>query len=191
MFRGRGAVSEVGSRRRLPCSTRWNASSCIIETDGRDCNQHFVRLRIDHLDHLGYCSFSTRFASVWSDDAACFCLVSFQRFIRLLDFRLVMRFFLSFPPVVGYALFSPAVGCTLLLWLTCACTWSSTLNLEISFAAHSTKSRLKFSAFCFISLSMDTNRHSRPFPSCHVSRAVSHRLITSDAKPPESGMWTP
>ena len=62
-------VSEVGSRPRLPRPTRWNASSCIIETDGRDCDHNFARLRIDHLEYLEYCSFFTRFASVPSYDA--------------------------------------------------------------------------------------------------------------------------
>ena len=48
-FHGRTAV---GSRPRFSRPTRWNASSCIIETDGRDCNHYFARLRIDDLDYL-------------------------------------------------------------------------------------------------------------------------------------------
>ena len=43
---------------------------------------------------------------------------SFQLFTGLLDLRSVMRFLSSFPPAVGYVLFSPAVGYALFLWLT-------------------------------------------------------------------------
>ena len=75
-------------------------------------------LRIDHLDYLEYRSFFTRFASVSSYDVACSCSASFQLLTRLLDLRSVMRFFLSFPPAVGCALFSPTVGYALFLWLT-------------------------------------------------------------------------
>ena len=104
-FHGLNAVSELRSRSRLPSPTRWNASSCIIE-----CDHNFARLRIDHLDYLEYCSFFTIFASVSSYDAACSCSASFQLVTRLRNLRSVMRFFLSFPPAVGCALFSPAVG---------------------------------------------------------------------------------
>ena len=164
MFHGRSAVSEVGSRPRLPRPTRWNASSCIIETDGRDCDHSFARLRIDHLDYLGCCSFFTRFASVSSYDAACSWLCSFLACCWLCSFLVAH---VHHPSLVDLRPV-PAPGRSPL----------------------TSKSRLKFTAFCFISLSMDTNRHSRPSPSCHVSRAVSDPLITSDAKPPESDMWT-
>ena len=100
-FHGRNAVSEVGSRPRHPRPTRWNASSCIIEADDRDCDHNFVRLQIGHLDNLEYCSFFTRFALVSSYYAACSCSASFQLFTRLLDLRSAMRFFLSFPSAVG------------------------------------------------------------------------------------------
>ena len=134
----------VGPRPRLPRPTGWNTRSCIIETDGRDCDHNFPRLRIDHLDYLEYCSCFTRVASVSSYDAACSCSASFQRFTRLLDLRSVMRcsFLTScksnlspavgplcpavvallpavgplFMPAVGHALFLPVVGCALRLW---------------------------------------------------------------------------
>ena len=120
----------------------------------------------------------------------------FPAFTGLLDLRSVMRFFWPFPPAighalfslaVGHALFSPAVGYAFFLRLTStfhlscqpptrACTWSPAHLEKISSAAYSRKSCLKFYAFCFISLPMDANRHSRPSPSCHVSRAVSSHL---------------
>ena len=90
------AGPDVGSRPHLPRPTRWNATCYIIETDGRDCDHNFARLRIDHLDYLEYCSFFERFALVSSFDVACSCSASFQLFTRLLDSRSVMCFFLSF-----------------------------------------------------------------------------------------------
>ena len=66
-------------------------------------------LRFDHLDFLEYRSFFTRVPSVSRYGAACSRSASFQLLTRLLDMRSVMRFFLSFPPAVGCALFSLAV----------------------------------------------------------------------------------
>ena len=61
--------SSIDSRL-LTVATRWNASSCIIETDVQDCDHNFARLRLDHLDYPEYCSFFTRFALVSSYDEA-------------------------------------------------------------------------------------------------------------------------
>ena len=171
-FHGLNAVSELRSRSRLPSPTRWNASSCIIE-----CDHNFARLRIDHLDYLEYCSFFTIFASVSSYDAACSCSASFQLVTRLRNLRSVMRFFLSFPPAVGCALFLACCWLCSFLWLT------STIHLRPAPAPgpftskspphHAAGSRLKLTVFCFLSLSMDTNRHSRPSPSCHNHQQVT------------------
>ena len=63
----------------------------------------------------------------------------FVQFTGLLDLRSVMRFFWSFPPAIGYALFSLAVGS---IHLSCqpptpACTWSPAhLEPQKSLAQH-------------------------------------------------------
>ena len=176
-------VAEVGSRPRPPRPTRRNVSSCIIETDGRDRGHNFGRLRIEHLDCLGYCSFFTRFALVSSYDAAWSCSASFQIFTRLLDLRSLMRFFLSFPPAVGYAFF---------LWLTSTIHLLSTSNLRLHLVAHLESQSLLRSIQHEVTLEvlrillhllpMDTNRHSRPSP-CHVRcRARSSRLTQNHKK---------
>ena len=122
----------------------------------------------------------------WCASSCRFRLLLAMLFSRLLLAMLFSRLLLAMLLCCG--LRPPSISCQPPIR---ACIWSRTLNLEISSAAYSRKSRLKVFAFCIISLSMDTNRHSRPSPSCHVSRAVSDPLITSDAKPPESDMWTP
>ena len=193
--------------------TRWNASSCIIETDGRGCGHNFARLRIEHLDYLEYCSFFTRFASVSSYDAACSCSASFQRFTRLLDLRSVMRFFFL---TSCRSAFAPAgsapsrCGCSLTSCRSAlhACCWLCSflaayvrhpslvdllvVHLEPQILLHSMQQEVTLEVHRILlpHLVDGHNRHSSPSPSCHVSRAVRDPLITSDAKPPESDMWT-
>ena len=140
-----------------------------METDGRDSSHNFARLRIDHLDYLGYCSFFTRFASVSSYDAACSCSASFQLFTRLLDLRLVMRLLLvPFRLPLAMVFFSPAVGYALSRRLAPAPgrpPWTSKSRPQHTAGSHAWSSPHSG----FTSLPMNTNRHSRPSPSCHVS----------------------
>ena len=147
---------------------------------------HFILLIVIFIFHVG------RFGEKYLVRFREWGVMHFGRQHASHTFRLLLAVFF-FSLATCYALFYTAVSYALFLCLrppsnscrppTRACTWSFTLNLEISSAACSRKSRLKFTAFCFVSSSMDPNRHSRPPPSCHVSRAVSNPLITSDAKP--------
>ena len=89
------------------------------------------------------------------------------------------RWLCSFSHAVGYVLFCP------LFWgFTSTMHFFSTTNPRLHLVAHldpqillRSTQRLRFSAFCFISLQMDTYQHSRPSPSCHVPRAAPDHHI--------------
>ena len=128
LFQGSNNVSEVGSRPRSPRSTRWNASSCIIETDGRDCGHNCARLRIHHL--------GTAASSQDSRRSRFSVLLAPARQLSSVSPDSLMRFFLSFPPAIGYVLFSPGVGYALFLWLTSTIHLLSTSNPRLHLVAH-------------------------------------------------------